>query len=97
MDSTNVNSAAECLELDDMLEIEPLEVHFAVELNKQISCSVELTNDTDDYFAFRISTTSLHPYCIHPTKDIVPARSKCSVTITLQPLEKSPMQRCMQP
>ncbi|CAL4899287.1 unnamed protein product [Urochloa decumbens] len=94
MDSSDVHiidvTETECLELEDMLGIEPLEMHFPFELNKQISCSVELTNDTDDYFAFRISTTSLRPYRINTNKDILPPRSKCSVTITLQALEKEP-------
>ncbi|KAL6643591.1 hypothetical protein ACP70R_018357 [Stipagrostis hirtigluma subsp. patula] len=79
-----------CHELNDMLGIEPLEMHLLVEHNKQISCSIELTNDSDDYFAFRISTTSLRPYCIHPNKDTVPPRSKSSVTITLEAPEKAP-------
>ncbi|CAL4899286.1 unnamed protein product [Urochloa decumbens] len=94
MDSSDVHiiDVTECLELGDMLGIEPLEIHLAFEPNKQISSSVELTNDTDDYFAFRITTTSLRPYCIDTDKDILPLppRSKCSITITLQALEKAP-------
>lgn len=61
-------------------------------LNKHIPDSIELTNDTDDYFAFRMSSISVRPYFIHPFKGIVPPQSKCSVIIMLQPQERVPPQ-----
>ncbi|XP_047057858.1 G-type lectin S-receptor-like serine/threonine-protein kinase SD1-13 [Lolium rigidum] len=75
---------------DDMLGIEPVELHFPFELNNHISCLLELTNETNDFIAFTIQTTSPLPYCIQPKKDTVAPRSKYSVNITLQPLEKAP-------
>lgn len=84
--------------LEDMLGIEPLDLHFLVEPNKQISCSVRLTNDTDDYFAFNVQTTNPKQYRIQPDRDVVPPRSERSVTIILL---QEPMQaaqdnkRCM--
>lgn len=84
--------------LEDMLGIEPLDLHFIVEPNKQISCSVRLTNDTDDYFAFNVQTTNPKQYRIQPDRDVVPPRSERSVTIILL---QEPMQaaqhnkRCM--
>ncbi|KAM0861975.1 hypothetical protein ACQ4PT_045541 [Festuca glaucescens] len=80
---------------DDMLGIEPLELHFPFELNKQISCSLKLTNKTDAYIAFNVQTMGNLPYCTEPNKDIVPPRSKCSVNITLEAQDKAPwdMQR----
>ncbi|KAM0909174.1 hypothetical protein ACQ4PT_014954 [Festuca glaucescens] len=80
---------------DDMLRIEPLELHFPFEPNKQISCSLKLTNKTDAYIAFNVQTMGNLPYCTEPNKDIVPPRSKCSVNITLEAQDKAPwdMQR----
>ncbi|VAI81559.1 unnamed protein product [Triticum turgidum subsp. durum] len=75
---------------DDMLGIEPLELHFPFDLNKQMACSLQLTNETDGCIAFNIQTTSPLPYCVHPTRDIVPPRSKCSIDITLQLHTKAP-------
>jgi hypothetical protein len=75
---------------DDMLGIEPLELHFPFELNTQMSCSLQLTNETDSYIAFNIEDTSRLPYCTQPHEGIVPPKSKCSVDITLQPQDKSP-------
>lgn len=83
----------ECLELEDMLGIEPLdEMNLPFKLNRQLSCSIELTNDTGRYFAFRILTTSLWPYYIVPAEDIVPPRSKLTVNITLQATKNAPLQ-----
>ncbi|TVU26834.1 hypothetical protein EJB05_29399, partial [Eragrostis curvula] len=75
--------------LEHMLGIEPLDIHFPFALDKEISCSVELTNDTDDYIAFMVTTTSLPPYRTQPQRDIIPPRSKCCVTITVEAPEKA--------
>ena len=46
-----------------MLGIEPLELRFHFELNKQITALVRLTNETKhDYLAFNIQTSSLLLY-----------------------------------
>ncbi|RCV39145.1 hypothetical protein SETIT_8G200000v2 [Setaria italica] len=78
--------------LEDMLEIEPLELHFRFEHNKAITRSVELINDTDDAFAFRITASSSLPYYTKPSKSIVGPRSRCSVTVALEALEMAPEQ-----
>ncbi|CAM0901812.1 unnamed protein product [Alopecurus aequalis] len=97
---TNVDDNESTFELinhyleDDMLGIEPLELHFPFELNTQISCSLQLTNETNSYIAFNIKKTRPLSYCIQPHTDIVPPRSKSSVDITLQPQDKA--RRAMQ-
>ncbi|KAJ1269962.1 hypothetical protein BS78_06G018500 [Paspalum vaginatum] len=77
-----------CLDDDDMLGIEPLELHFAFEPNKEISCKVELTNGTGNCIAFNIETPSMYP--TQPSKGIVQPRSKCTVGITLQAQQMVP-------
>jgi hypothetical protein len=91
---------------EDMLGIEPLNLPFSADLNKQISHSIQLTNDTDDYVAFRITLgekyiafgVSARQLSLRmlPNKDVVPPRSSCSVTIKLEPVKK-PLQeeRCI--
>ncbi|KAL6629507.1 hypothetical protein ACP70R_029272 [Stipagrostis hirtigluma subsp. patula] len=76
--------------LEDMLGIEPLELHFPFEPNKQISCSLQLSNDTNDYFAFRIETMNPLQYCIEPIQDVVPPRSKYIVNVMTQTREQAP-------
>ncbi|MED6215779.1 hypothetical protein PIB30_001397 [Stylosanthes scabra] len=38
---------------EELLSIEPLELKFPFELNKQIPCSLQLSNKTDSYVAFK--------------------------------------------
>ncbi|GJN34943.1 hypothetical protein PR202_gb23659 [Eleusine coracana subsp. coracana] len=91
--TSDVNeSFAQIGDLEDMIGIEPLKTHLHFELNKQVPCSIQLSNDTEDYFAFSISTTSLRPYNIYPSIDIVPPGLRCSVTISLQPLKQAPLE-----
>ncbi|XP_044354297.1 cysteine-rich receptor-like protein kinase 24 [Triticum aestivum] len=75
---------------DDMLGIEPLKLHFHFEPNKQISCLLQLANDTTASIAFSIQPVSPMPYCIQPNKGIVPPLSSCAVDITLQLQSKPP-------
>uniref|UniRef100_A0A453T9W8 Protein kinase domain-containing protein n=1 Tax=Aegilops tauschii subsp. strangulata TaxID=200361 RepID=A0A453T9W8_AEGTS len=78
------------LEDDDMLGIEPLELHFPFQLNKQMSCTIQLTNETGSYIAFNVEHMNPLSYCAQPQKDIIPPRSKCNVEITMQPQAKAP-------
>uniref|UniRef100_A0A453MM81 Protein kinase domain-containing protein n=1 Tax=Aegilops tauschii subsp. strangulata TaxID=200361 RepID=A0A453MM81_AEGTS len=73
---------------DDMLGIEPLELRFHFEHNKQISCSVELTNETSNSTAFNILTPS-EQYIAQPDKGIVLPGGKREVKITLQSQESA--------
>ncbi|XP_044961288.1 cold-responsive protein kinase 1-like [Hordeum vulgare subsp. vulgare] len=84
-----------CLEEDDMLGIEPLKLHFPFALNKQMSCEIQLTNETDSYIAFNVQNMSPKSYNTQPQKDIMPPRSKCNIEITLQAQGNAPtdMQR----
>ncbi|KAF7098889.1 hypothetical protein CFC21_100581 [Triticum aestivum] len=75
---------------DDMLGIEPLELHFSFQLNKQMSCTIQLTNETGSYIAFNVEHMNPLSYCAQPQKDIIPPRSKCNVEITMQPQAKAP-------
>ncbi|CAL5030810.1 unnamed protein product [Urochloa decumbens] len=63
----------------ELLGIEPLELQFPFELKKQISCSMQLTNRTDDYIGFKVKTTSPKKYCVRPNSGIVPPRSTSDV------------------
>lgn len=84
-----------------MLGIKPLDLKFTTELNKQVSSSIILTNDTDDYVAWRALEQNIYMdsplvlLCMHPDKGIVPPRSSCIVTITLKALKKPPKEKCV--
>ncbi|XP_078174015.1 vesicle-associated protein 1-1-like [Carex rostrata] len=74
----------------DLLGIEPLELKFPFELRKQISCSLLLTNKTDDHIAFKVKTTSPKKYCVRPNTGTVSPRSTCDVVITMQAQKEMP-------
>ncbi|XP_037403947.1 dual specificity protein kinase shkB-like [Triticum dicoccoides] len=73
----------------ELLDIDPLELHFPFEANKQIPCLLQLSNPGDDYIAFYVHTSS-GQYLIEPSKGIVPPQSKSNVIITFQAQKMAP-------
>ncbi|KAF2299035.1 hypothetical protein GH714_030125 [Hevea brasiliensis] len=74
----------------ELLSIEPLELKFPFELKKQISCSLQLSNKTDNYVAFKVKTTNPKKYCVRPNAGIVLPRSTCDVIVTMQAQKEAP-------
>ncbi|XP_022733847.1 vesicle-associated protein 1-2-like [Durio zibethinus] len=68
----------------ELLSIEPEELQFPFELRKQISCSLNLSNKTDNYVAFKVKTTNPKKYCVRPNTGVVLPRSTCNVIVTMQ-------------
>ncbi|CAL9210931.1 unnamed protein product [Musa hybrid cultivar] len=62
------------------LGIQPTELKVPFELKKQSSCSMQLTNKTDQYVAFKVKTTNSKKYCVRSNTRIVLPRSTCDVT-----------------
>ncbi|KAH7571977.1 hypothetical protein JRO89_XS04G0178200 [Xanthoceras sorbifolium] len=67
-----------------LLEIQPRELIFIFELKKQSSCSVRLTNNTQQYVAFKVKTTTPKKYCVRPNVGIISPKSACDFTVTMQ-------------
>ncbi|KAG8060090.1 hypothetical protein GUJ93_ZPchr0002g25665 [Zizania palustris] len=74
----------------ELLGIDPAELLFSFELKKQISCSLQLTNQTDEYVAFKVKTTSPKKYCVRPNNGIVAPRSTSDVLVTMQAQREAP-------
>nr|CAB3485252.1 unnamed protein product [Digitaria exilis] len=74
----------------ELLGIEPLELRFPFETKKQISCSMQLTNRTDDYIGFKVKTTSPKKYCVRPNSGVVPPRSTSDVIVAMQAQKEAP-------
>ncbi|GJN21701.1 hypothetical protein PR202_gb09205 [Eleusine coracana subsp. coracana] len=77
-------------ESGELLGIDPIELRFPFQLNKQISCSLQLTNKTDEQVAFKVKTTSPKKYCVRPNNGIVPPRSTADVLVTMQTQREAP-------
>ncbi|XP_039045495.1 vesicle-associated protein 2-2-like [Hibiscus syriacus] len=73
-----------------LLEIEPKELKFEFILKKQCSCSATLTNNTNQYVAFKVKTTSPKKYCVRPNVGILMPKSTCDFTVTMQAQREAP-------
>ncbi|RZC63822.1 hypothetical protein C5167_025577 [Papaver somniferum] len=74
----------------DLLNIQPTELKFPFELKKQSSCSLQLTNKTNEYVAFKVKTTNPKKYCVRPNTGIVLPGATCDVTVTMQAQKEAP-------
>ncbi|KAJ0960225.1 hypothetical protein J5N97_001937 [Dioscorea zingiberensis] len=74
----------------DLLSIQPTELKFPFELKKQSSCSMRLTNKTDQYVAFKVKTTNPKKYSVRPNTAVVLPGSTCDVTVTMQAQKEAP-------
>ncbi|PIA35680.1 hypothetical protein AQUCO_03500198v1 [Aquilegia coerulea] len=74
----------------ELLSIEPQELKFPFELKKQISCSLQLSNKTDNYVAFKVKTTNPKKYCVRPNTGVVLPKSTCDVMVTMQAQREAP-------
>ncbi|CAJ1976190.1 unnamed protein product [Sphenostylis stenocarpa] len=73
-----------------ILEIEPKELKFLFELKKQSSCTVRLTNNTFDYVAFKVKTTSPKKYSVRPNVGVLEPKATCEFIVTMQAQREVP-------
>ncbi|KAF9613091.1 hypothetical protein IFM89_005570, partial [Coptis chinensis] len=74
----------------ELLRVDPQELKFPLELKKQVSCSLQLSNNTENYIAFKVKTTNPKKYCVRPNTGIVLPRSTSDVTVTMQAQREFP-------
>jgi hypothetical protein len=74
----------------ELLEVDPLHLHFPFKQNKKIHCSLKLSNERDDHVAFDIQKPNMLQYCTEPDKGIVPPHSESIVSITFQAHDRVP-------
>ncbi|RZC71518.1 hypothetical protein C5167_034678 [Papaver somniferum] len=66
-------------------------MHFLIiESRKQSSSSLQLTNKTDEYVAFKVKTTNPKKYCVRPNTGIVLPGTTFVVTVTMQAQKEAP-------
>ncbi|PIA44617.1 hypothetical protein AQUCO_01700304v1 [Aquilegia coerulea] len=69
---------------EKLLEIEPSELKIMFELEKRCSCTVHLVNNTDQYIAFKVKTTSPSKYSVIPSISIVHPKTQCELTVIME-------------
>lgn len=75
---------------NDLLQVDPIELQFPFELNKQISCSLQLSNKSENHVAFKVKTTNPKKYCVRPNTGVVLPHSSCHVSVTMQAQKDAP-------
>ncbi|KAK8467941.1 hypothetical protein PHAVU_007G183900 [Phaseolus vulgaris] len=73
-----------------IIEFEPKELRFIFELKKQSSCSIRLTNNTFDYVAFKVKTTSPKKYSVRPNVGVLMPKATCEFIVTMQAQREAP-------
>ncbi|KAF9670030.1 hypothetical protein SADUNF_Sadunf13G0026100 [Salix dunnii] len=80
--------------MTQLLEILPKELKFIVEVKKQSSCLVQLTNNTYHNVAFKVKTTSPKKYSVRPNVGIVDPKSTFEFVVTMQAQKVAPDMSC---
>ncbi|CAJ2655540.1 unnamed protein product [Trifolium pratense] len=75
---------------DTSLQIHPQELQFPFELRKQISCSLQLSNKSDNDVAFKVKTTNPKKYCVRPNNGVVLPRSTFDIIVIMQAQKQAP-------
>ncbi|KAL7609333.1 hypothetical protein Lser_V15G09675 [Lactuca serriola] len=69
----------------ELLNFKHVELKFPFEFKKQISCSIQLSNKTENHVAFKgLGFLNFKKYCVRPNNGVVLPRSTCDVTVTMQ-------------
>lgn len=74
----------------ELVRVDPSELKFPFELNKQISSSLQLTNKTDNHVGFKVKTTNPKKYCVRPNTGVVLPKSTCEIIVTMQAQKEAP-------
>ncbi|CAH8357891.1 unnamed protein product [Eruca vesicaria subsp. sativa] len=73
-----------------LLDIQPRTLKFVVDLKKQSTCVVQLTNTTQHFVAFKVKTTSPKKYCVRPNVGVVAPKSTCEFSVIMQAFKEPP-------
>ncbi|KAE9611955.1 hypothetical protein Lal_00048948 [Lupinus albus] len=73
-----------------LIEVEPKELEFIFELRRQSTCSVQLTNTTKHYVAFKVKTTSPKKYSVQPNVGVLMPKSTSEFIVTMQAQKEAP-------
>ncbi|XP_020270291.1 vesicle-associated protein 1-4-like [Asparagus officinalis] len=73
-----------------LIEVKPTKIRFPFELRKQITCSIFISNKTDDHIAFTLTSTNCCDYSVRPSKGILLPRSTCELIFLTEEQRKAP-------
>jgi len=72
------------------LRVSPVELKFALQINKTLQQKLTLTNVSNEKVAFKVKTTAPKRYCVRPNAQILEPGKSQEVQVLLQPLKELP-------
>ncbi|TXG71805.1 hypothetical protein EZV62_000384 [Acer yangbiense] len=63
---------------------------FLVEVKKLSECTIQLSNKSDEYVAFKVKTTSPKKYCVRPNIGIIKPKATYDFTVIMQAQKEAP-------
>eukprot|EP00735_Rhodelphis_limneticus_P008238 TRINITY_DN2108_c0_g1::TRINITY_DN2108_c0_g1_i2::g.12813::m.12813 TRINITY_DN2108_c0_g1::TRINITY_DN2108_c0_g1_i2::g.12813 ORF type:complete len:265 (-),score=42.03,sp/Q8VZ95/VAP11_ARATH/44.53/4e-27,Motile_Sperm/PF00635.21/1.5e-27,DUF756/PF05506.7/0.32,DUF756/PF05506.7/1.4e+04 TRINITY_DN2108_c0_g1_i2:215-955(-) len=73
-----------------LLRIHPSDLHFQIQVGKNVSVNMQLTNTQDKAVAFKVKTTAPKKYCVKPNSGVVGPHTTVTVEVTLQGVKEKP-------
>lgn len=75
---------------NSFIAINPPELRFQFELEKQTFCDLKVLNKTEHFVAFKVKTTSPKKYFVRPNTGIIHPWDSCIIRVTLQAQQEYP-------
>ncbi|KAL3039526.1 hypothetical protein AAZX31_01G191600 [Glycine max] len=73
-----------------LISVSPDELRFHFELEKQTFCDLKVLNNSQNYVAFKVKTTSPKKYFVRPNTGVVQPWDSCIIRVTLQAQREYP-------
>ncbi|XVF10909.1 hypothetical protein REPUB_Repub07fG0224000 [Reevesia pubescens] len=75
---------------NQLISVQPNDLKFIFELEKQCFCDLRLVNNTEHHVAFKVKTTSPKKYFVRPNTGVVQPWDSCVIRVTLQAQQEYP-------
>lgn len=75
---------------NSFISINPPELRFQFELERQSFCDLNVLNKTEYFIAFKVKTTSPSKYFVRPNTGVIHPRESCIIRVTLQAQREYP-------
>ncbi|KAK3225001.1 hypothetical protein Dsin_004863 [Dipteronia sinensis] len=75
---------------NQLISVQPDELRFIFELDKQSFCDLKVANNTENHIAFKVKTTSPKKYFVRPNTGVIQPWDSCVIRVTLQAQREAP-------
>ncbi|KAL7123308.1 hypothetical protein ACP275_01G098200 [Erythranthe tilingii] len=78
------------MSMQKLLDIDPQQVAFRLEVGRQVSCRIKISNNSQGHVAFKVMTTNVHKYFSRPNAGVLSPGECLEITATMQALTEIP-------